>query len=276
MQITRLSLACLVFLTCATLSAQVIIDHRYSNTDAQSLIGLPMGSHKTIVDKQGNLKWSQWSLKRKPVDTPIGFSSQMDGELAIQSFSGKEQLSVTGQKLYGGRYPFIVSSAHFRRRCTGGACLRGRPGGQTFREIPNATSGAKGFRCCSALQLPQRYGSDAWPGILLKLSGRERNLPGHVVGPMLENGAGEDVAMVTESAGATINAEDNGLTLALRLSLPAHGEKTLWIELPYEWPVSRNGLSSRAKMATHYSRKPRRNGTTCGAMQQNSSSRRKN
>ena len=58
------------------LSAQVVIDHHYTNTDAQSLIGLPMGSHKTIVDKQGDLKWSQWSLKRKPLDTPIGFSSQ--------------------------------------------------------------------------------------------------------------------------------------------------------------------------------------------------------
>ena len=113
MQISRISSFCVVLLFCATvLSAQVVIDHRYSNTDAQSLIGLPMGSHKTIVDKQGNLKWSQWSLKRKPVDTPIGFSSQMDGELAIQAFIGAQQLSVDSQQLYHGRYPFIVSSAH--------------------------------------------------------------------------------------------------------------------------------------------------------------------
>src|ERR1700733_12733390 len=62
------------------------IDHRYMNTDAQSLIGLPMGSHKTTVEKNGSLKWSQWSLKRKPVDSPIGFSSQMDGMLAIEPF----------------------------------------------------------------------------------------------------------------------------------------------------------------------------------------------
>ena len=81
--------------------------------------------------------------------------------------------------------------------------------------------------------------------VTLKLSGRERNLPGHVVGHMLENGAGEDVALVTETAGAAVTAEDNGLTLALRLSIPAHGEKTIWIELPYEWPVARNGELSR-------------------------------
>lgn len=65
--------------------SSLVIDHRYANTDAQSLIGLPMGSHKTIVDKSGSLKWSQWSLKRKPLDTPIGFSSQMDGALAIEA-----------------------------------------------------------------------------------------------------------------------------------------------------------------------------------------------
>jgi len=90
-------------------SAQVVIDHRWSNTDAQSLIGLPMGSHKTIVDRQGNLKWSQWSLKRKPLDTPIGFSSQMDGELAIQGFAGAEPFTMKGQELYRGRYPYVES-----------------------------------------------------------------------------------------------------------------------------------------------------------------------
>src|ERR1700722_17469808 len=67
-------------------SVELGIDHRYSNTDAQSLIGLPMGSHKTTVEKDGSLRWSQWSLKRKPLDVPIGFSSQMDGALAIEPF----------------------------------------------------------------------------------------------------------------------------------------------------------------------------------------------
>ena len=92
-----------VIASCPAAHGQVTIDHRWSNTDAQSLIGLPMGSHKTIVDKKGNLKWSQWSLKRKPLDVPIGFSSQMDGELSIEAFAGTAPLNVISQTLYNGR-----------------------------------------------------------------------------------------------------------------------------------------------------------------------------
>lgn len=108
-------------LSASVLAAQVVIDHRYSNTDAQSLIGLPMGSHKTIVDKRGNLKWSQWSLKRRPLDSPIGFSSQLDGELAIEASTGAQPLTMNSQELYKGRYPFVVST------------LRG--GGVTLEEL---------------------------------------------------------------------------------------------------------------------------------------------
>lgn len=61
------------------------ITHEFTNTNAQSLIGLPTGSHKTIVDKQGNLRWSHWSLRRKPLDSPFGFSGQLDGALTIES-----------------------------------------------------------------------------------------------------------------------------------------------------------------------------------------------
>ncbi len=225
----------------ATLSAQAVIDHRYSNTDAQSLIGLPMGSHKTIVDKLGDLKWSQWSLKRKPLDTPIGFSSQMDGELAIQAFAGAGSLSVTSQRLYRGRYPFILSSARMGSIALEELAFAVDPDAKPG-EIPTAHSGARGM---DVVRLT--FGNDgaAAAEVTLKLSGRERNLPGHVVGTMLENGAGEDVALVAETAGAAFAAEDNGLTLALRLSVPARGRKTLWIELPYEWPAARNGELSR-------------------------------
>ena len=242
MSFIRTASCCLVLLSCASiLTAQVVIDHRHTNTDAQSLIGLPLGSHKTIVDKQGNLKWSQWSLKRKPIDTPIGFSSQMDGELAIQAFAGSDPLSITNQQLCRGRYPFIVSSAR-----SGSVTLEelafavdpdAKPG-----EIPTATSGSKAF---DVVRLTLHNDGAAAADALIKLSGRERNLPGHVVGHMLENGAGEDVALVTETDGAQVTAEDNGLTLALRLSVPAHGDRTIWIELPYEWPVARNGELSR-------------------------------
>src|ERR1700677_1848292 len=87
---------------CGMTHAQVTIDHRWSNTDAQSLIGLPMGSHKTIVDKKGNLKRPQWSLKSKPLDTPSGFSSQMDGELAIEASTVGNAFVPAGQELFRG------------------------------------------------------------------------------------------------------------------------------------------------------------------------------
>jgi hypothetical protein len=220
----------------APLSAQVVIDHRYSNTDAQSLIGLPMGSHKTIIDKEGNLKWSQWSLKRKPLDTPIGFSSQMDGELAIQAFAGTQPLVVNSQQLYRGRYPFIVSSAQAGNVSFEELAFSADPDAKPG-EIPSVASGAKGL---DVVRLTFHNDGASPVDVALKLSGRERNLPGHVVSHILENGAGGDVALVTDTARATVMAEDNGLTLALHLSLPAHGDKAIWIELPYEWPVARN------------------------------------
>jgi len=237
----RLSL-CLVSLLCAPLlTAQVVIDHRYTNTDAQSLIGLPMGSHKTIVDKQGNLKWSQWSLKRRPLATPIGFSSQMDGELAIQAFHGAQPFQVTSQHLYRGRYPFVVSELHSSDLVLNELAFAvdpdARPG-----EIPTANSGAKAF---DVVRLSFSNHGNAADQVNLKLSGRERNLPGHVVGSMLENGAGEDVALVTETAGATVAAEDNRLTLALHINLAPNSTKTITIELPYEWPIARNNDLSR-------------------------------
>jgi hypothetical protein len=221
----------------AALPAQVEIDHRYANSDAQSLIGLPMGSHKTIVDKQGDLKWSQWSLKRKPLDTPIGFSDQMDGELAIQAFAGADPLTVASQQLYRGRYPFVVSTAHQGDMALEELAFAVDPEAKPG-EMPTAASGTKGL---DVVRLSFRNDGAAAASIVLKLSGRERNLPGHVVGSMLENGAGEDVALVTDAAGAAVAPTDNGLTLEMRVAVDPHSEKTIWIELPYEWPVARNG-----------------------------------
>ena len=57
----------------------------------------------------------------------------------------------------------------------------------------------------------------------MKLSGRGRNLPGHVVGDVLMTGAGEDVALVSDAGGAAVTAEDGGLTLALRATLAPKG-----------------------------------------------------
>jgi hypothetical protein len=222
-------------------AAQVTIDHRWSNIDAQSLIGLPMGSHKTIVDKEGNLKWSQWNLKRRPLDTPIGFSSQMDGELAIEAFAVATQLKVHGQELYRGRYPFVVSrleGSGLRLEELAFAVDPDAKAGQ----LPEKNSGAKGM---DVVRLSFHNESDSATDVVLKLSGRERNLPGHAAGQTLVTNSGEDVALVKDGAGAALSSEDDGLTLALRVSVPAQGEKTLWIELPYEWPAARNGELSQ-------------------------------
>jgi len=111
---TALSAALLIAASQSAAPQELGIDHRYQNTDAQSLIGLPLGSHKTTIEKDGSLRWSQWSLKRRELDSPIGFSAQMDGALAIQPFaSSSGQLSplkVAAQTLYRGHYPFVVST----------------------------------------------------------------------------------------------------------------------------------------------------------------------
>jgi hypothetical protein len=222
------------------------IDHRYSNTDAQSLIGLPMGSHKTTVEKNGWLRWSQWSLKRKPVDSPIGFSAQMDGMLAIEPFTvatGSESpLRTASQTLYKGRYPFIVSAL------SGDAGMKleelafpvdpeAVPG-----TLPTAHSGAKGL---DVVRLVFTNDGAAPEEFLVKLSGRERNLPGHVVNDVLQTGAGEDVALVSDAGGAKVMREDGGLTLALRATLAPKESRTIWLKLPYEWSAARNSeLSS--------------------------------
>ena len=139
-------------------------------------------------------------------------------------------------------------------------------------EIPTAHSGARAF---DVVRLTISNSGASAADVTLKLSGRERNLPGHVVGQMLENGAGEDVALVTETAGATVAAEDNGLTLVLRLSIPVQSQKTIWIELPYEWPVARNAELSR-ETAKRYSPKPSCSGIVFGHTQPKSTSRKRN
>jgi hypothetical protein len=222
-----------------------IIDHRYSNTDAQSLIGLPMGSHKTVVERDGSLKWSQWSLKRKPLDTPIGFSSQMDGALAIQPYLDLATTQITftkpAQALYKGRYPFIVSDSKAGNVRLEELAFSVDPE-QNLAEMPTAASGTHGL---DLVRLTFTNDASNESDIVVKLSGRERNLPGHVDGLALISRTGEDVAMVEASHGYTANAEDDGLTLALKMSLAPRESRTLWIRLPYEWPSRRNGEVSK-------------------------------
>jgi hypothetical protein len=229
------------------------IDHRFANSDAQSLIGLPMGSHKTTVEKNGGLRWSQWSLKRKPLDVPIGFSSQMDGALAIEPFVETEgaplALKTATQTLYQGRYPFIVSKLAAADVRLEELAFAADPDADPA-VLPTTNSGAKGLDVVRFV-----FTNDgATPRkIVLKLSGRERNLPGHVDGNALITHAGEDVAMMSDASGATVTAEDGGLTLALRATLGPHASKTIWLRVPYEWSAKRNSelstLSGEALLA---------------------------
>ncbi|MDP9051197.1 MAG: hypothetical protein M3O31_10845, partial [Acidobacteriota bacterium] len=217
------------------------IDHRYTNSDAQSLIGLPMGSHKTTVEKNGSLRWSQWSLKRKPLDVPIGFSSQMDGMLAIEPFSGETALKPGGQTLFKDRYPFVVSQFAGGDVRLEELAFSVDPEADVT-QMPTAASGMKGLDMVRLTftnegSTPQRIG--------LKLSGRERNLPGHAQGSWLTTHAGEDVAMVSDAGGAATLAEDGGLTLAVRATLGPKESRTVWLRLPYEWSAARNSELSQ-------------------------------
>ncbi len=226
--------------------SSLVIDHRYANTDAQSLIGLPMGSHKTIVDKSGSLKWSQWSLKRKPLDTPIGFSSQMDGELAIEasvdSRGTSTPLTTQAQVLYQDRYPFVVS-----KLAAGGVNLEelafAADPDQDPAQTPTTNSGAHGL---DLVRLVFTNTGAAQTGIVLRLSGRERNLPGHANENSLISSTGEDVVLVDPGVdpGFTSSTESSGLTLAYRLTLAPQQTKTLWLRLPYEWSALRNAEMS--------------------------------
>jgi GH15 family glucan-1,4-alpha-glucosidase len=216
----------------------ILIDHRYTNTDAQSLIGLPLGSHKTIVDKSGNLKWSQWSLKRKPLDTPIGFSSQMDGELAIQPFAGSDNapLKMQSQALYQGRYPFIVT-----KFSTGDVALEelafAVDPDQDPAKLPTAKSGTHAL---DVVRLIFTNNGATSTSVLFKLSCRTRNLPGHASATGLFTKSGENVVLIDNPDAFKTEPEDASLTLALSTSIAPRSSKSLWLRLPYEFPVSRN------------------------------------
>jgi len=230
---------------CLSQTADLGIDHRYANSDAQSLIGLPMGSHKTTVEKDGSLRWSQWSLKRKPLDVPIGFSSQMDGALAIEPFattSGSPvPLKTSSQTLYQGRYPFVVSKLSASGLSLEELAFSADPDADPSVD-PTTNSGARGI---DLVRLTFTNDGTTSQSFVLELSGRERNLPGHVEGHALISRGGEDVALVSDNGGAAESAEDHGLTLALKASLAPHQSRTIWLRVPYEWSAKRNAeLSS--------------------------------
>ena len=219
----------------------VHIDHRYSNTDAQSLIGLPMGSRKTVVDMRGNLKWSQWSLKRRELDSPIGFSDQMDGELAIQPSAITADgtsiaFAMTGQRLYDERYPFILSQLSAGEMKLQELAFAADPDARTGT-LPASDSGAHAL---DLVRLTFTNPTTLVAKFCLELSGRNRNLPGHVVGHALITHGGEDVALLDAGSQTTVSAMNGDLSLVACFSVPAHGQKVLWLRVPYDWPATKN------------------------------------
>ncbi len=194
----------------------VHITHAYANTNAQSLIGLPMGSHKTIVDMKGNLLWSQWSLKRRGLDTPFGFSAQMDGELAIQISSAGLPLKVAGQNLYRDRFPFVITH------------LAGHE--ITAEELAFSTEAAGHGLDVVRVSLNNSGPSNL--GVDVRLSGKRHNLPAFASGRTLATRDGYLVEMAQAQSGA-FSASDQDLVLDYNADVPAHSTVTLWLKRPY-------------------------------------------
>ena len=239
----------------------VVIDHRFTNSDAQSLIGLPMGSHKTTVEKDGSLKWSQWSLKRKPLDTPIGFSSQMDGALAIEPYAVTDKaetaLKIESQTLYRGRYPFIVSKLKGAGIELEELAFSADPE-QNPALLPTAKSGSHAL---DLVRLTVHNASSEPATFRLKLSGRERNLPGHVEGESLVTRGGElivelgemsnlppitrEEALRQNSIFSSSPSKSGDLSLEEDLPLAVGESKVIWLRLPYEFAASRKAELTR-------------------------------
>lgn len=201
------------------------ISHKYQNVDAQSLIGLPMGDHKTIVDRQGNLHWSQWSLARKGLDVTFGFSNQLDGELGIalstSSQEGKQvSLKATHQDLDEGRYPFVVTSLE------GGAF--------TAKEIAFATT--IGNHGLDVVQITATNNGDKDSSVDLRLSGKQRNLPAFSDGALLATH--DDVLLASLEPAAAVQKNRDPYLLLARQMVPAHGTATFLIRVPYGLQVN--------------------------------------
>jgi hypothetical protein len=215
---STIAMLLVVLMRTATLAARdrIHITHAYANTNAQSLIGLPMGDHKTIVDMEGNLRWSQWSLKRRGLDVPFGFSAQMDGTLAIQVLSAGSPLEVTGQNLYLNRFPFVVTH------------LAGA--GLEAEELAFSTETAGHGLDVVRVRLKNTEPSTAC--IEIRLSGKRHNLPAFAVGATLATRDGHLVALAQAQTG-TFSTMKQSLLLDYKTDAPARSTVTLWLKHPY-------------------------------------------
>jgi hypothetical protein len=215
----RIMAVLVVVLLCpATAPARdrIHITHAYANTNAQSLIGLPMGDHKTIVDMEGNLHWSQWSLKRRALDVPFGFSAQMDGTLAIQILSGRSPLKVTGQHLYRNRFPFVVTYL----------------AGNGFEADELAFSTEAASHGLDVVRVLLKNTGPSSTTVEVRLSGKRHNLPALADKSALTTRDGYLVALAQAQSG-TFSAKQQNFLLDYRTRVPAHSTVTLWLKRPY-------------------------------------------
>jgi hypothetical protein len=221
-------LACRVSGSAAQQNDSIHITHQYADVDARSMIGLPMGSHKTIVTQDGQLQWSQWSLARKGRAVLFGFSEQLDGALGIHlseiDGSTAKPLTATGQHLDQMRFPFVVTDWR----------------GDKLRAQETAFASGRGEESSTAAGLDVVLfivtNQDDRPQTLeMQLNGKQRNLPAFASGSQLATHDGNLLAAVEPADGlAQQSSTENRLTLAQKRIVPAHSSITFWVKLPYD------------------------------------------
>lgn len=199
------------------------ITHEFANVDARSMIGLPMGSHKTIVTKDGQLLWSQWSLAQKGRAVLFGFSEQFDGALGIRmsEINGaiSKPVNAGGQHLDGMHFPFVITEWK----------------GESLSIEETAFAASEGKQDLDVIQMSVTNQSDRAQTLELKLDGKQRNLPAQASGSLLATRDGKLLATIGPSTGIEHqSSEAAGLTLVQQRVIPAHGSNTFWIKLPYD------------------------------------------
>ena len=207
--------------------AKIHITHRYANTDARSLIGLPMGSEKTIIDKQGNLRWSQWSIRHREPEVPFGISEQMDGALdlglAAAYASGRlEAFKVAGQELYQGRFPFVVTR------------LSGTPALAAEELAFPAEIYGMGL---DVVRITLTNSGPDEATVEARFSGKTRNLPAFVEGTALATRNGR-LVVLGEAEQGEWGPAGSGLVLRCRVALPPHSSRLVWLKRPHDMLVN--------------------------------------
>jgi len=161
----------------------------------------------------------------------------MDGELAIESFAGTDDAPflVQAQTLYHGRYPFVLTKLASPGVGLEELAFSVDPE-QNNQVFPGPHSGA---RAMDIVRLTFTNEVASPINIRVKLSGKSRNLPGHVVGMQMLTSTGDEIVLVDNPDNFN-RAQSGNLSLILTRSIEPHSSRTLWLRLPYEFPASRS------------------------------------